>query len=366
MSTTPSPLPAGPLSAGGTYWPTLVCREYGAFHDNLRAYNHFLGQEPDPVQQARLHFARHRFMGFLRIDPGNIVRDRFPGSAGDAFLLWQENNDRTLRAGGAGRKVAAPDFLPGTHGIDTCFLCAPNVFLQQRGIQLPRQIILDGAPWNDLVNPFVFGDTHDTVATASHLPQDWAGDPARARHLVAALLDLVRDLPGFAGLYNGLAGASIPNHLHLHRLENVGGNHGIPLLQAAEVVARATPYTGACLKIGEPFWPVTCYRCTGDRATIVEHTVSLMLRWREIGPADATENLMVVNTRQGVALFFVPRTRGLLHAKPFTGALASLEMLGEIVLGSENDLAALKAGIISYTTARAALALVSPPEAANL
>lgn len=81
-----------------------------------------------------------------------------------------------------------------------CFLCADNRPQEQRSIL-----------WRDydvLVNPFPIFRHHLTIASRSHVPQDFEG---RAADMFA----LACELPGFSVFFNGpLCGASAPDHLH--------------------------------------------------------------------------------------------------------------------------------------------------------
>jgi hypothetical protein len=84
-----------------------------------------------------------------------------------------------------------------------CFLCAPNLPAEQRGLLLHGEYLL-------LCNPFPIFPEHFTIAHTEHRPQ-------RLLPSLHVMLELARDLaPRYTVVYNGpRCGASAPDHLHL-------------------------------------------------------------------------------------------------------------------------------------------------------
>ncbi len=84
-----------------------------------------------------------------------------------------------------------------------CFLCVPNLPIEQRGVQYGDEFLI-------LCNPFPIFPEHFTITHTRHVPQN-------IDQVLSTLLQLSKDLEGeFIVLYNGpRCGASAPDHLHL-------------------------------------------------------------------------------------------------------------------------------------------------------
>jgi uncharacterized protein DUF4922 len=82
-----------------------------------------------------------------------------------------------------------------------CFLCAGNLYPEQRGLPFDGNYTL-------YCNPFPIVERHLTIVHREHRPQLLAGE-------FGAMLDLAAALPGYFIIYNGPeCGASAPDHLH--------------------------------------------------------------------------------------------------------------------------------------------------------
>ena len=117
-------------------------------------------------------------------------------------------------------------------------------------------------------------------------------------------------------------------------------------------------------------YPLTAL-CFEGRCEPVLHDASKWLRhWLlcSDGKGSRTANL-IVTSRQAecddaepvLSLWVIPRHKLFRFAAGLSGQLASLEMLGEIVLSSEDDERLLRSGGLSYEMVERALAAVEPP-----
>ena len=82
-----------------------------------------------------------------------------------------------------------------------CFLCAANLPVEERGVELDSE-------FTAYCNPFPILEKHLTIVHRDHRPQAIAGR-------VDSLMRLTTLLPGYFFVYNGPeCGASAPDHLH--------------------------------------------------------------------------------------------------------------------------------------------------------
>lgn len=88
-----------------------------------------------------------------------------------------------------------------------CFLCAENLPDKQEGIVYKNYSIL--------FNPYPIFPQHLTISSLDHIPQ-------RIKNSFSDMIQLSKDLPDFALLYNGPeCGASAPDHLHFQACRKV-------------------------------------------------------------------------------------------------------------------------------------------------
>lgn len=262
--------------------------------------------------------------GYVLFDPvaGAASNQRLlPGKPG--FLL-QWNPDRELRKhydllverGVIDPNAPSARLVHPSRTGHPCFLCADNIRLQNPGeVLLPLR--LGGRNWWAGANFACIGDNHFTVMAAEHEPQ------AYRRDLLAAMADLVRQTQGrFRAVFNGLAGASIPEHLHWQACTT-------PLPVEAMAVANNA--------VSQPDYPA--------RLTLVEHSDPAELLtlgdecirdWERRDPK-YTENLLLCHDGRRYRLFIFHRHRDKLRCRDRGGALATFEMAGHLVLSLPED-----------------------------
>ncbi len=255
------------------------------------------------------------------------------------------NCARRQRHAGFGRGKP-PEGVTFVHG--GCYLCLPNVWLQQHGRQYHHPIVLAGRPFAALANPFPIFQRHLTIATTEHLRQ------ARSVEAIAAeAIELAARAQGYVVVMNGEgAGASLPRHAHFHA---VRPPHEAPLVEAA----RSGGNDGPTVVVGYPI-PVL-YRRAEPKA-LTPMLVGWMRTWEHLGPLGATFNIaLVAEDPEHVEAFFVPRCKTLERAPGLAGAVAGIEALGYLVCSGDEEVGRVERGDLTYAQAAAVLSAVAPP-----
>ena len=110
------------------------------------------------------------------------------------------------------RSTCAADMQNQTKRPVSCFLCAENRPVEQKGILFEKDFTI-------LCNPYPVFSRHLTIASNEHKPQSIAGN-------LPVMLRLAQALPSFIVFYNGPeCGASAPMHLHFQ----AGIKHEFPI-----------------------------------------------------------------------------------------------------------------------------------------
>jgi hypothetical protein len=299
--------------------------------------------------------------GFIEDDLNTVRRYRICHSEdrSRSFSL-QYNPRRAMRHGGSGRTVPPAGAAPVNGG---CFLCDENIAWQQRGLELGFDISIDDVPYCCYANPFPLMPAHVTVATRAHMPQGWSalGTEGRAtlQVLLSHLLTLAEQLPSFVVFFNGPdAGASIPAHFHFQLFKRVPAHDAFPLERSAR-----RPHSGGGADPALKDYPITVACFDGPHDDIVERAAQWVLaRTAEQGNAGAMSvNLMAMHTGGRPHLYVAPRHRSYSYAPGFAGLVGGLEILGELVLSTEQEKQQLDLGHFTYERVSAVLAAVEPP-----
>jgi hypothetical protein len=210
-------------------------------------------------------------------------------------------------------------------------------------------------------NPFPLMPGHLTVATREHVPQGWStsgiGGAPTLSALVTQLLILGEHLPGFVVFFNGPdAGASIPGHFHFQMFKRTAAHDAFPL----ERWPRSEDGTSPTLMD----YPLTIASFDGSRAHIVAQASQWIVTWAERYGTHAalSANLIAMHTDGRLRLFVAPRHRSYSQAPGFAGLVGGLEILGELVLSTEQEKQSLDLGHFDYERVSSVLAAVEPPE----
>jgi hypothetical protein len=244
-----------------------------------------------------------------------------------------------------------------------CFLCDENIAWQQRALELGFDIAIDDAAYCCYANPFPLMPAHVTVATRFHVAQGWSeadtqGSPT-LHVLVSHLLTLAEQLPSFVVFFNGPdAGASIPAHFHFQLFKRIPAHDAFPLERSPH-----RPHASGDADPTIKDYPITVACFDGPHDHIVERASRWMLTFAsDYGNAAALSvNLMAMHTEGRLHLYVAPRHRAYSYAPGFAGLVGGLEILGELVLSTEQEKESLDLGHFNYENVSAVLAAVEPP-----
>lgn len=327
-------------------------RTYSSEWDTLNRELGTLEQRDGNLLAAVDRLREHQLdSGFIRDDLYAVECYKFP-HPGDTsrFLSVQYNPTRVNRL-----KMRVGAIPPGRNDAvnGDCFLCIGNIEWQHRGIEKGYAIELNGVAFNILMNAYPLMPVHLVVATDEHIPQAWDLGNARIRQfsireIVANLVAMATRLPGYIGFYNGEgAGTSVPAHFHYQFFRRRNGGDRFPLelaptRQVADLLSEITDY------------PVDAVRWSGNRHDEIIARAStwiddwLMSHTHERPSRSANMYAMTDDAGENLQVYFVPRDKELCHSPRMSGMIGSLEILGELVLTTENERLDLERGNIDY------------------
>jgi diadenosine tetraphosphate (Ap4A) HIT family hydrolase len=304
-----------------------------------------------------------RETGFIKDDLASVARHvfRHPDDP-DRFFRVQYNPNRALRFDGSG--ISTPP-AGVAHVNGGCFLCRENVRWQQQHAQVGFEITLTGDKYHAWMNPFPLLPNHVVVAAHEHVSQEWDMRGAGGVDLARLLMDLcgtAMRIPGHVGFYNGVdAGASIPGHLHFQFFRRPEEDPVFPL----ESWAFEAPSIDDMPAWARDF-PLPVARWQGGVGEVVGKATAWVRRW-----ADANRNridslssnfIAAADGHEGaVSLYFAPRDRAKPRWNGVDGLVGGLEILGELVLSSDDNRKLLDSGAIDYFYVENALASVRAP-----
>ncbi len=246
----------------------------------------------------------------------------------------QYNPRRAERGKGAGRK-SPPEGVKAVN--DGCFLCKENIRWQQRGTEFGYEITVNETQYVAWMNPFPLMPVHATIATKEHTRQTWISktpeeSEKRIRGILADLLDVSGQLPGFIGFYNGEgAGASIPTHFHFQFFKRPQGQPPFSLEVAAARKVNKPPFN-----LTERDYPIACIYFRGRSGEILEQAVTWVCNWTRFCNHHEylSANIIAIKDTEAendIHLYFVPRNKYFSHAPGMQGIIGGLEVLGELV-----------------------------------
>ena len=299
------------------------------------------------VERLREHQLYH---GFIQDDLHAVECFSFPHPDNpERFLSVQYNPARIHRL-----KIRVGALPPSRNDAlnDDCFLCSSNIEWQHRGTELGYAIDVNGRPCNIWMNAYPLLPVHIVVATQEHIPQGWClGNPAfgcfKIDEIVANLVSVAEHLPGYMGFYNGDgAGASVPEHFHYQFFKRRSGDlfplELAPTRQVADLVSVIEDY------------PVNAVRWAGnDNDEVVARASAWINDWLGLNIDERptlSANIFATADVSGkhLQVYFVPRDRELCHSPHMAGMIGSLEILGELVLTTENEKYDLDRGQVDY------------------
>jgi len=270
--------------------------------------------------------------GFVLADPADITNKEFSDildeKTGITFHI-QWNPDRELRKNhklliDRGIIAGTPDtgkLINKDEQGKACYLCPENI-----GIQNPAEIIypvqLSDEQYFLGANFAYLADNHFTLFNKEHRPQLYR------KEILSFLYDFLDKTNGcFRGIFNGLAGASIEHHEHMQvttekfPVENI------------KVHPEAVILNDDKIKISQPrYYTSLLLLESAVSSVIVKYADAFLTRWHELNPEYHTENLVAVKHKKRYRLFIFLRDKRKLAGAGKTGAMASFEVSGNIVL----------------------------------
>ena len=242
-------------------------------------------------------------------------------------LLW--NPDRELRKNHAlliERGVIAKDvdktqLVNKDAGGRPCYLCKENIALQNPGeVLFPVQ--LAGEEYNLGANFAYISNNHFTLMCSEHRPQ------AYARHVLDVLCDFVDQTAGhFRGIYNGMAGASIPWHEHLQVTD-------VPFpVEQIRIAPHDVVRDDGTVRVSRPFYYTSAWVIEGaEPGCVCEAADRVITEWHRLNEEHHTENVIAAKTDGKIRIFVFPRDTRRLGGQGKFGDMASFECGGSIVL----------------------------------
>ncbi len=256
----------------------------------------------------------------------------------------------------------APPGWAQVHG--GCYLCPENILWQQRFCQFPALVPLPSGDFFAWANPFPLGHFHVTLAAEAHVPQTWmrADREESLDSLRRRLVDLVQladRLPRYLVFENGTgAGATLPLHHHFQALRKWPGLVRYPIEEAARrqeeadrVESGTQPYVIRDYPVVALFWCGTAEEITANLEIALSDCLGRFDSendWRHL-----TTNFIAAResrTDKRLRLFLISRNAHITRATGLTGAVASLELAGELVFAQEQDRDRIAAGQVSYAS----------------
>ncbi len=321
---------------------------WAALNRELKAIEHYDGNLLAVVERLREH---QLAAGFIRDDLHAVQCYSFPDPDNPRhFFSVQYNPARVKRL-----KVRVGALPPPRNDAvnDDCLLCSNNIEWQHKGVEIGYEIEINRTSFNIWMNAYPLMPVHIVVATREHMPQAWDLGNAGRRcfaidEIVANLAAIAQRLPGYIGLYNGDgAGTSVPEHFHyqLFKRRNAAERFPLelaPVRQVADLLCVVEDY------------PVDAVRWSGDDAyEVIMRATAWINEWlvanMEARPT-LSANIFAMTDRSGerLQIYFVPRDKAQGHSPHMAGMVGSLEILGELVLTTENEKLDLDRGKLDY------------------
>ncbi len=273
--------------------------------------------------------------GFVLADPADTTNKEFydiPDEKTGVTFHIQWNPDRELRKNHkllVERGIIAP--VPDTGNLinkdeqgKACYLCPENIRIQNPAeiiypVRLVDEEYFLGANFAYLAN------NHFTLFNKEHRPQLYR------KEIIAFLIDFLDRTNGcFRGIFNGLAGASIEHHEHMQvttekfPVENI------------IVSPKAVILNDDGIRISLPCYYTTLLLLESTESSVIMKYADVFLtRWHALNPEHHTENIVAVKHHGRYRLFIFPRDKRKLAGAGKTGAMASFEVSGNIVLSDK-------------------------------
>ncbi len=297
--------------------------------------------------------------GFVLADPAETTNKEFYNIrdvvTGINFHI-QWNPDRELRKNhklliDRGIIAQSPDtgeLINKDEQGKACYLCPENIRIQNPAeiiypVRLSDEEFFIGANFAYLAN------NHFTLFNQEHRPQLYR------KEILFFLFDFLDKTNGcFRGIFNGLAGASIEHHEHMQVT-----TEKFPV-EDIIVSPEAIILNDDKIRISQPQYYTSLLLLESTVSGVIAKYADVFLsRWHELNPEYHTENIVAVKHQERYRLFIFLRDKRKLAGVGKTGAMASFEVSGNIVL-SDSTTERTTFDNISLTSIRNMLVGIKP------
>ena len=315
------------------------------------------------LSAALLELENHqRKSGFIVDDLREIQRFVFNHPTKDYSFRVQLNPKRARRHDGTG--ISRPP-QNETYLNSGCFLCRENIEWQQEGRQVGFEIKTQSGDYNALMNPFPLMPNHVVLASQDHIPQEVKllsnnQQSKGLEELLEDLCELACRLPKHVGFYNGVgAGASIASHFHFQFFRRLPDIPNFPIEERSFTSSKDGRYPEFILD-----YPIEVLRWRGSISEVVSKAcawITQSIKESKIGKHRITSNFIATSSKLGesVTLYFIPRDKEKQFWNGGKGIVGGLEILGELVMASDDERTLVEKGDIDYFFINNALSHVS-------
>ena len=315
------------------------------------------------LSAALLELENHqRKSGFIVDDLREIQRFVFNHPTKDYSFRVQLNPKRARRHDGTGISRPPQNEIYLNSG---CFLCRENIEWQQEGRQVGFEIKTQSGNYNALMNPFPLMPNHVVLASQDHIPQEvkLLSENQQSKGLEELLEDLCElacRLPKHVGFYNGVgAGASIASHFHFQFFRRLPDIPNFPIEERSFTSSKDGRYPEFILD-----YPIDVLRWRGSISEVVSKAcawITQSIKESKIGKHRLTSNFIATSSKLGesVTLYFIPRDKEKQFWNGGKGIVGGLEILGELVMASDEERNLVEKGNIDYFFINTALSNVS-------
>ncbi len=270
--------------------------------------------------------------GFVLGDPlkekeERVVMDKKTGV--DFILSWnpdrelRKNHKMLIKRGIISEKVDKKKLVNIAPNGKPCYLCWKNIKEQNPAeiifkIRLANEYFYIGSNFAYITN------NHFTVMNSKHLPQTFR---VEIFDFMFSFLDKTDSY--FKIIYNGLAGASIKWHEHLQATSE---DFPVQKINQGEPVLKKSSFS-----LYAPYYYIPLFILTGtDREKVKEMATYIIKEWENLAKTH-TENLLMLKEGKEFKLYLFLRDSERLVGEGKSGAMASFEVSGRIVLSVENE-----------------------------
>ena len=273
--------------------------------------------------------------GFVLADPLNDKKKEekkiFDPDTGVTFRV-QWNPDRELRKnhellverGVITEKANETKLTNKDKNGKACYLCKTNIDEQN-----PGEILIDmnfqGEKYYAGANFAYITNNHYTIMSEEHRPQQYR------KKILEALDDFIDKTGGyFRAIFNGLAGASIEEHEHIQST-----TEEFPI-ERLKIENRDIIYENNDIRISNPkyYCPIRVVEGTG-RAKTEDAADKIISKWHNMDGQYHTVNIIAAKPDNQYRIFIILRDKRKLVGNGKSGAMASFETGGNVILSYE-------------------------------